>query len=147
MIHIDGEVVRVENSRLVCGKAVHRANQTVTIERADRDTTFVDRRHEHVDRNHFDLVAPDTRFERWQRSKFGGSTQLAELDRHRRRTSTDSVTDSRNGRSSVTPMPGPDGTGMMPSVASNACSVMSRAYVRLAEAVSPGYTKPGIVAT
>ena len=36
---------------------------------------------------------------------------------------------------------------MIPSVASSACSVMSRAYVRLADAVSPGYTKPGIVAT
>ena len=36
-------------------------------------------------------------------------------------------------------MPGPSsGTGIIPSVASSGCSTMSRAYVRDAEAVSPG---------
>src|SRR5258706_15765364 len=116
----------MEHLRLTRGEPVDRPDQPVAVEGSDRHPTLTDRGDQQVDRDEVDLP-PYPRFQNRQWCELGGGVQFPILDRHPRRTSTDSVTESRKGRSSVTPMPGPDGTGMIPSVASRACSVMSRA--------------------
>ena len=72
-------------------------------------------------------LSPDARLQRLGLKEFRHAGEIAELHlRHARKLSRDTVTVSRKSLSSLTPMPGPAGTGIRPSVASSFSSTMSR---------------------
>jgi hypothetical protein len=132
---VDRHVVRVQYRRFVGGEAEQCAHDLATVECSERHTTLRHHGHEHVHRHQVAVGTPDAPFEGRQCRQLVGVAQFTELETaqriglvaHRWCTSVDSVTLSRNGRSRVTPIPAPAGTGMMPSVVSSRCSTMSRA--------------------
>ena len=79
IVGIDRQVVRVQHVRLVRREAVHRAHETVAVERADRHPAFADRGDQHVDGDQV-AAAPHARFERRHRCELCRGAQLTELD-------------------------------------------------------------------
>ena len=74
-------------------------------------------------------LAPDGDLQRLEPAQGGDVADRADDGRltHGPKTSRLAVTLSRKARSSVTPVPGPGGTGMIPSAASSRSATMSRA--------------------
>ncbi len=126
VVRVDGQVVGMEHPRVVGPKAEHRADHATFVESTEGHPTFLDTCHQHVHRDTVIVAAPYEGLEGRQHGQFVGRAQHPDLDAHLT-TSTDSVTAFRNPRSRVTPIPGPAGTGMIPSVVSSCCSTMSRA--------------------
>ena len=97
------------------------------IHQCERNATLADGGDEQVHRHRFVVGAPDELLEIRKRSDLIGRREHLDGDTvGQRSTSVFTVTVLTNSRSSVTPIPGPSGTGMMPLTVSSSCSTMSR---------------------